>query len=41
MVVVMTESYDVLDRTVLGEERMGVTETNPFDASNRAKPTKR
>ena len=41
MVAEMTESYDVPDWTVLGEGRMEVTETNPFDVSNRVTPTKR
>lgn len=41
MVAEMTGSYDALGWTVLGEVRMGVTETHLFDALNHAKPTKR
>ena len=41
MVAEMTESYDALGWTVLGEVRMGVRETHFFDVLNRVKPTKR
>jgi len=39
MVAEMTESYDA-SVTVLGEERMGVTETHLLDVWNRVKPVK-
>ena len=41
MVAEMTGSYDALGWTVLGEVRMGATETHLFDVLNRVKPTKR
>jgi hypothetical protein len=41
MVAETTGSYDALGWTVLGEVRMGVTETHLFDVLNRVKPMKR
>lgn len=41
MVVEMTGSYDALGWMLLGEVRMGATETHLFDVLNRVKPTKR